>query len=74
MRKRNKQDTKLVATLLVYRAMGLKRFKVKVGGAEDIQRIRLIRRVLARNVELFADANVWQQFARSTYGNKGTDA
>ncbi len=48
---------KLVATLLVYRAFGLKHFKVKVGGSEDIERIRLIRRVLGRGATLFADAN-----------------
>lgn len=49
--------TKLIATLLAYRAFGFKHFKVKVGGAEDIDRIRMIRRVLGRNVALFADAN-----------------
>lgn len=48
---------KRVATLLVYRALGLKHFKVKVGGIEDIERIRLIRRVLGRDAKLFADAN-----------------
>lgn len=48
---------KLVATLLAYRLMGLKHFKVKVGGAEDIERIRLIRRWLGSDVTLFADAN-----------------
>jgi muconate cycloisomerase len=51
------KKTKLLATLLVYRALGLKHFKVKVGGSEDIERIRLIRRVLGREVKLFADAN-----------------
>ena len=51
------KKTKLLATLLVYRALGLKHFKVKVGGSEDIQRIRLIRRVLGRDIKLFADAN-----------------
>jgi muconate cycloisomerase len=49
--------TKLLATLLLYRALGLKRFKVKVGDREDIERVRVIRRVLGRDVELFADAN-----------------
>lgn len=48
---------KLVATLLAYRALGLKHFKVKVGGSEDIHRIRLIRRILGNTVDLFADAN-----------------
>ncbi|MCH5375814.1 MAG: hypothetical protein JJ992_17720 [Planctomycetes bacterium] len=51
------KKTKLVATLLVYRVLGLKHFKVKVGGEEDIQRIRLIRQILGRNANLFADAN-----------------
>jgi len=55
---------KLVATLLVYRAVGLKHFKVKVGGMEDIERIRLIRRVLGRDAKLFADANAsWDRVA-----------
>jgi L-alanine-DL-glutamate epimerase-like enolase superfamily enzyme len=49
--------TKLIAALLVYRAIGMKQFKVKVGGKEDIERIRFIRRILGRNVQLFADAN-----------------
>jgi len=48
---------KLIATLLAYRALGLKRFKVKVGAAEDIQRIRLIYRYLGNEIKLFADAN-----------------
>ena len=51
------KPAKLLATLLLYRALGLKRCKVKVGDAEDIERIRLIRRVLGSDVELFADAN-----------------
>lgn len=51
------KPAKLLATLLVYRALGLKHFKVKVGDAEDIERIRFIRRFLGRDVELFADAN-----------------
>lgn len=51
------KKAKLLATLLLYRALGLQHFKVKVGGSEDIDRIRLIRRVLGRNVTLFADAN-----------------
>jgi L-alanine-DL-glutamate epimerase-like enolase superfamily enzyme len=58
------KQAKLVATLLAYRAFGLKHFKVKVSGTEDIERIRLIRRVLGRNVELFADANAnWDREA-----------
>ncbi|MDP6445616.1 MAG: enolase C-terminal domain-like protein [Pirellulaceae bacterium] len=48
---------KLIATLLAYRAIGFKHFKVKVGDAEDIQRIRLIRRMLGSDATLFADAN-----------------
>ena len=48
---------KLLATLLVYRALGLKQFKVKVGDSEDIDRIRFIFQVLGRDVKLFADAN-----------------
>ncbi|MEM8668364.1 MAG: enolase C-terminal domain-like protein [Planctomycetota bacterium] len=56
------KPAKLLATLLVYRALGLKHCKVKVGDAEDIDRIRFIRRVLGRDVELFADANAnWER-------------
>ncbi len=52
---------KLLATLLAYRAMGLHSFKVKVGDAEDIERIRFIRRILGRDARLFADANAgWE--------------
>lgn len=51
------KKTKLIATLLVYRALGLKHFKIKVGSADDFERIPLIRRILGRDVTLFADAN-----------------
>jgi muconate cycloisomerase len=48
---------KLITTLLAYLALGLRQFKVKVGAAEDIERIRLIRRILGTDIKLFADAN-----------------
>ena len=51
------KKTKLIATLLLYRALGIKEFKVKVSGLEDIERVRLIRRILGRDTKLFADAN-----------------
>lgn len=53
---------KLVAALLLFRALGIERFKVKVRDADDIERIKLIRRVLGPNASLFADANAhWQR-------------
>lgn len=48
---------KLIALLLLYKSMGLRRFKAKVGDEDDLARIRLIRRLLGHNVSLFADAN-----------------
>ena len=49
--------TKLIGTLLLYRAMGLQHFKVKVGDDNDLERVRIIRRFLGDEVTLFADAN-----------------
>lgn len=52
----------LIATLSAYRALGFKHFKVKVGGDDDSDRLRLIRRLLGRDVRIFADANaVWDR-------------
>jgi len=51
------KKAKLLATLLAYRFLGFKRFKVKVGNATDLERIRFIRRILGSEVTLFADAN-----------------
>lgn len=47
----------LMGQLLIYKAMGLRHFKVKVGNEYDQDRVRMIRRVLGREVTLFADAN-----------------
>jgi L-alanine-DL-glutamate epimerase-like enolase superfamily enzyme len=57
---------KLAALLLLYRAMGLRTFKVKV--SDDIEadrsRLKLIRRILGAEVKLFADANcAWEKEA-----------
>ncbi len=55
---------KLTALLLVYKAMGLREFKVKVGDKNDIERVRTIRRMLGREVSIFADANAaWDKKA-----------
>lgn len=48
---------KMLATLLAYRAAGITRFKVKVGGEDDFRRIKWIRRILGGDITLFADAN-----------------
>ena len=51
------QGTKLVGQLLLYKAMGFRHFKVKVGNEYDEDRVRLIRHILGGDVSLFADAN-----------------
>ncbi len=48
---------KLIALLLLYKSMGLRHFKVKVGDEDDLSRIRLIQRILGPDISLFADAN-----------------
>lgn len=57
-------QAKLTALLLLYRAMGLRSFKVKVGPDvdSDTRRLKLIRRVLGSDAKLFADANgAWEK-------------
>ena len=54
----------LTAQLLLYKAMGLRHFKVKVGNAHDQDRVRGIRKILGQDVTLFADANgAWEKEA-----------
>lgn len=43
--------------LLAYRALGLNSFKLKVGGPHDFDALKLVHRVLGRDVRLFVDAN-----------------
>ena len=47
----------LLAQLLVYRTLGLKSFKLKVGGDHDLESLRTVRRILGDEVRIFADAN-----------------
>jgi len=47
----------LKAQLLAYRAMGLKSFKLKVGGEHDEERLKTVRRILGDEVRIFVDAN-----------------
>ena len=57
-------QAKLTALLLLYRAMGLQSFKVKVGtdADSDKRRLKLIRRILGSDAKLFADANcAWEK-------------
>ena len=57
-------QAKLTALLLLYRAMGLQSFKVKVSSDADAdaRRLELIRRLLGPKARLFADANcAWQR-------------
>jgi len=50
---------KLSALLLLYRSLGLRSFKVKVSpdANADLQRLRMIRKILGADAKLFADAN-----------------
>ncbi len=50
----------VIALTTLYRLLGLKHFKVKVGDEHDVARVRLVRRMVGRRATLFADANgVW---------------
>lgn len=52
----------LHAQLLAYRAMGLKSFKLKVGGNHDLESLRLVRNILGHDVRVFVDANgAWER-------------
>lgn len=56
------QGANLMGQLLLYKAMGLRHFKVKVGNEYDQERVGMIRRVFGREVTLFADANgAWEK-------------
>ena len=48
---------KLKLLLWLYRRLGFRRFKIKVGGEQDEQRLQAVRRQLGNDVEIFADAN-----------------
>ncbi len=51
---------RVTAQVAVYRLLGLRQFKVKVGDENDVSRVQLVRRLLGRQARLFADANgVW---------------
>ncbi len=48
--------------LLMYRLTGIKRYKIKVGKGNDLQRIATARKILGDDITLFADANaVWDK-------------
>lgn len=47
----------VTAQLLAYRALGFTSFKLKVGGAQDLEALKLARAVLGRDVKIFVDAN-----------------
>lgn len=51
----------LIALLLLYKSLGIRYFKVKVGDENDAERVRQIRKLLGSEVTVFADANgAWQ--------------
>jgi len=47
----------VTSQLLAYRAMGLKSFKLKVGGDHDLEALTRARNILGRDVRIFVDAN-----------------
>ncbi len=49
---------KLVPTLMFYRCFGLKSLKIKVGKHEDIDRIKMVYRIMGKEINLYADANM----------------
>lgn len=52
--------TSVTALVALYRLLGLRHFKVKVGDEHDVERVRHVRRLLGKRASLFADANgVW---------------
>lgn len=52
----------LMPKLLAYRTAGLKSFKLKVGVGDDVARLKYVRRILGKDVRIYADANgAWEK-------------
>lgn len=47
----------VIALTSLYRLLGFKHFKIKVGDEHDVARVRLVRRLVGRRAKIFADAN-----------------
>jgi len=48
---------KVVPQILLYKAIGISRFKIKVGAGRSVGGLRLARRLLGKRATFFADAN-----------------
>lgn len=49
--------TKLFPKLLLYKLLGLKRFKIKLGDEDDIRRFKWIKKILGNQCSFYGDAN-----------------
>jgi len=47
----------LFPKLMAYKAMGFNRYKLKVGKADDLERLNFIRKILGNQASFYADAN-----------------